>query len=484
MPRFPAPAALPAPVRRPLLACAGSAVAVVAALFCAAPAARAADSDVDTFKALYKQLIEINTTDSVGSTTEAANAMRQRLLDAGFAAADLEVIEPFPRKGNLLARFKGTGQKKPLLLLAHLDVVEAKREDWKTDPFKLQEIDGRYIARGAIDDKAMAASYVSALAQLKREGFQPDRDIVMALTADEEHGSSDANGAAWLVKNRRQDVEAEFGINEGGRGELKNGKPYAHIMQIGEKTFLQYEFEATGPGAHSARPTPANTIYELSEALLRLKQYRFPVDINPAARTYFERSAPMQSDAALRADYLAVAGGRPSPAVLERLSNRGNIIGLLRTTCVATMVQAGHAPNAQAQSAKATINCRGLPGADLDFVDRKLREIAGPKVKVTVQIREEPAPGSPLKPELMKVVEGISGDMWPGVPVVPTMGVSTTDSRRFRAVGIPMYGVSGLFVDPERTGVHALDENIGVAELLKGREFMYRLIKALASPQP
>lgn len=457
-----------------------SAVAAAAAMLCASPAASAADSEVDTFKSIYKQLIEINTTDSVGSTTEAAQAMRQRLLDAGFAPGDLEVIEPYPRKGNLLGRYKGTGQKKPLLLLAHIDVVEARREDWKTDPFKLQEVDGRYIARGVIDDKAMAASYVSALAQLRREGFKPNRDIVLALTADEELGDSPANGASWLLKNRRKDVDAEFGINEGGRGELKNGKPHAHVMQIGEKTFLQYQLEATGPGAHSARPTPANTIYDLAEALVRLRQYRFPVEINPAARTYFERSAPMQAED-VRADFLAVAGGNPPADVVERLSNRGPIIGLLRTTCVATMVQAGHAVNAQAQSAKATINCRALPGQDLEFVEQKLREIAGPKVKVTQQVREEPAPGSPLKPELMQVVESISGSMWPGVPVVPTMGVSTTDSRHFRAAGIPMYGVSGLFVDPDKTGVHALDENIGVAELLKGREFMYLLIKRLAS---
>ncbi|WP_326830361.1 M20/M25/M40 family metallo-hydrolase [Xylophilus rhododendri] len=375
------------PILRPLLRAMGLCVALAGATL-----AHSAPSDVDEFKDIYRQLIEINTSDSAGSTTEAANAMKQRLLAAGFADGDFEVIEPFPRKGNLLGRFKGTGgSKKPLLLVAHIDVVEAKREDWKTDPFKLQEIDGHYVARGAIDDKAMASAYVSVLSQLKREGFRPDRDIVLALTADEERGASPANGAAWLIKNRRQDIDAEFGINEGGRGELKNGKPFIHVMQLGEKTFVQYEFAATGPGGHSARPTPDNTIYELAEALVRLKQYRFPVDLNPAARAYFSRSAPLQ-DEATRADFEAVAGGNPPDAVLERLSNRASIVGLLRTTCVATMVQAGHAPNALPQSAKATINCRALPDEDLAFVERRMQEIAGPKIKVTRVRQDDPAP--------------------------------------------------------------------------------------------
>ena len=452
----------------------------VTAIALGAAAVSAAPADVEKFKAIYKQLIEINTSDSAGSTTEAALAMKRRLLDAGFSDADFEVIEPFPRKGNLLGRLKGSGTKKPLLLLAHIDVVEAKREEWKTDPFKLQEVDGRYFARGAIDDKAMASAYVSILAQLRQEGFQPDRDIILALTADEERGESPANGAAWLIKNRRKDIDAEFGINEGGRGELKGGKPFIHVIQLGEKTFVHYEFEATGPGGHSARPTPDNTIYDLAEALVRLRQYRFPVDLNPAARAYFSRGAPLQG-AANRSDFEAVASGKPSEDVLERLSSKSAIVGLLRTTCVATMMQAGHAPNALAQTARATVNCRALPDEDLNFVEQRMREIAGPKVKVTRVRQDEPAPSSPLNPDLMKTVDRISGDLWPGVPVVPTMGVSTTDSRRFRAAGVPMYGISGLFVDPEKTGVHGLDENIGVAELLKGREFLYQLIKALAS---
>jgi acetylornithine deacetylase/succinyl-diaminopimelate desuccinylase-like protein len=443
-------------------------------------AAMASPSDVARFTDVYKELIEINTSDSVGSTTVAAQAMKDRLVAAGFSGGVFEVIEPFPRKGNLLGRYKGTGALRPLLLLAHIDVVEAKREDWKTDPFKLQEIDGRYVARGAIDDKAMAAIYVSVLSQLKAEGFMPKRDIILALTADEEKGSSPANGAAWLLKNRRADVEAEIGINEGGRGEIRNGKPFSHVVQLGEKTFVQYELEATGPGGHSARPTPDNTIYDLSEALLRLRAHGFAPDLSPAARTYFSRSLPMQ-EGQTRIDFEEMASGKPSAAAVERLSRRSDLVGLMRTTCVATMVNAGHAPNALAQSAKAVINCRALPDEDLNLVEQEMARLAGPKVKVTKVRQDDPAPSSPLNPQLLKAVDEITEALWPGVPVIPTMGVSTTDSRRFRAAGIPMYGVSGLFVEPESTGVHGLNENIGVAELLKGREFMYRLIKRLAS---
>ena len=458
-----------------------AALALAALTVAVSAQAQPLSAETQRFRALYQELIEINSSHSGGGTTKVAQAARAHLLAAGFAPAEVEVLEPFPQKGNLLVRFKGTGAKRPLLLLAHIDVVEAKREDWKTDPFKLQEKDGVFTARGAIDDKAMAASYISALTQLKREGFVPNRDIILALTADEELGDSGANGAAWLLKERRQDVDAEFGINEGGRGELRGGKPVTHVMQVGEKTYLDYELEATGPGGHSARPTVDNTLYDLAEALVRLRQYRFPVQLNDAVKTYFQRSAPQQQDAALKADFLAVASGNPSSEVLERLSNRAPIIGLLRSTCVATMAQAGHAPNALPQSAKATVNCRALPDDDVNQITAKLKEIAGPKVQVKTLSHESSAPSSPLRPDLMQAVEHLTTEMWPGVPVIPTMGVSSTDSRQFRAVGIPMYGVSGLFVDPEDTGVHGLNEHIGVQQLYDGREFMYRLIKALAT---
>lgn len=456
-------------------------ISFAAALALSTTGAMAADltADQKVFRSTYQELVEINTSDSEGNTTEAARAMRKRLLDAGFRPGDAEVIEPFARKGNLVARYKGSGAKKPMLLLAHLDVVEAKRPDWKTDPFKLQENDGYFTARGSIDDKAMASIYVSVLGQLKREGFTPSRDIILALTSGEEQGNSPANGADWLLKNRRTLVDAEFGINEGGRGELKDGKALSHIVQIAEKTYVQVEFEATGPGGHSARPTADNTIYEVAEALTRLRQYQFPVRLNDAARVYFERSAPLQSGQ-LADDMRQVAKPSPDPAAIDRLSKMSSIVGLLRTTCVATMLSAGHAPNALAQNAKAIINCRLLPDEDLKFVTDRLTEIAGPKIKVVVTPESDTTPASPLRADIMGPIEAVSTEMWPGVPVIPTMGVSTTDSRYFREAGIPMYGVSGLFVDPANTGVHGLNEHIGVQQLYDGREFLYRLIKKLA----
>jgi acetylornithine deacetylase/succinyl-diaminopimelate desuccinylase-like protein len=432
------------------------------------------------FDDIYHELVEINTSNSVGDTTVAANAMKARLEAAGFAATDIQVIEPFPRKGNLVTRLKGSGEKKPLLLLAHIDVVEAKREEWQTDPFKITVKDGQYFARGAIDDKAMASAFVSILGQLKQEGFAPKRDIILALTADEERGGAPSNGAAWLIKNKPELIQAEFGLNEGGRGEYREGKPYANVIQLAEKTFAQYEFEATGPGGHSARPTPDNTIYDLADALVRLRKNQFPVVLSEETKAYFRQSAPQQTPD-VRRDYLAVAGGSPSEAVVARLSAKPSIVGMLRTTCVATMAQAGHAPNALAQSAKATINCRMLPGASHADVEAALKSVAGTKVTVTSVRKDEASPGSPLNPELMKATESISASMWPGVPVIPTMGVSTTDSRRFRSAGIPMYGVSGLFVDPSNTGVHGLNEHVGIRELHDSREFLYRLVRQLAS---
>jgi acetylornithine deacetylase/succinyl-diaminopimelate desuccinylase-like protein len=432
------------------------------------------------FRSIYQELIEIDTTDSAGDTTVAAKAMAKRLVDAGFKSDEIEVIAPAPRKGNLLLRYRGSGTKKPMLLLAHIDVVEAKRADWKTDPFKLQETGGFFIARGAIDDKAMASIYVSVLGQLRKEGFKPSRDIVLALTADEEVSQVGTNGARWLVINRRRDLDAEFGINEGGRGELdKDGKRLSNIVQFGEKTYVQVEFEATGPGGHSARPTVDNTIYDLADALQRLRAYAFPVRLNEAARAYFERSAALQSGQTA-IDMRMVAQPNPDAGAVERLSRLPSIVGLMRTTCVATMLEAGHAPNALAQRAKAVINCRLLPDENLESVRAKLVEIAGPRIKMTFKPDGDPAPASPLLPAVIGAIEATSAELFPGVPVIPTMGVSTTDSRFLRAAGIPMYGVSGLFVDPSATGVHGLDERIPVKSLYEGREFLYRLIKRLA----
>ena len=454
---------------------------IVVAAFLAPLDARPAELNAEQalFRSIYQELIEINTTDSSGDTTAAAKAMGARLLAAGFKPSDVEVIPIAPRKGNLLARYRGSGAKKPMLLLAHLDVVEARREDWKTDPFKLQETNGYFIARGAIDDKAMAAIFVSVFGQLLKEGFKPSRDIVLALTADEEIDST-TNGAQWLVVNRRKDIDVEFGINEGGRGELdKAGKRLSNVVSFGEKTYVHVELEATGPGGHSARPTVDNTIYDLADALQRLRAHAFPVRLNEPARAYFERSASLHAGQTAL-DMRALAQPNPDPAAVERLSKVPNIVGLLRTTCVSTMLEAGHAPNALAQRAKAVVNCRVLPEEDLESVRAKLVEIAGPRVQVNFKPDGAPAPSSPLLPGVMAAIEATTAELWPGVPVIPTMLVATTDSRFFRGAGIPMYGVSGLFVDPSATGVQGLDERIPVQSLYEGREFLYRLVKRLA----
>ncbi|HEY6823199.1 MAG TPA: M20/M25/M40 family metallo-hydrolase, partial [Steroidobacteraceae bacterium] len=423
--------------------------------------------------------VETNTTHSAGSTTLAAQRMAKRLQEAGFAESETIILEPFPKKGNLVVRMRGDGSKRPLLLLAHLDVVEAMRSDWKTDPFVLQETGGYYTARGSIDDKAMASSFVSILGQLKREGFRPKRDIILALTTDEERGDVETNGVYWIVNHKRELVDAELGLNEGGGGELRNGKPLLNRIQVAEKMYTTYRFTVRNPGGHSSLPVPDNAIYQLSEALLRVGEHRFPVKLAEVTRSYFERTAKVVSGP-LANDMRAVASGEADAAVYDRLSKSPNYNALLRTTCVATQVQAGHAENALPQSASATVNCRILPHDDPAAVDAEVRRLAGPKVEVNAINPPLASPPSPLRPDVMSPVEEITKAMWPGIPVVPSMSTGATDSRFLRNLGMPVYGVSGLFVEPSDYRAHGLDERVPVASLYASREFLYRLVKRLA----
>jgi acetylornithine deacetylase/succinyl-diaminopimelate desuccinylase-like protein len=433
------------------------------------------------FHSIYKELIEINTTHSVGDVTKAAQAMGTRLQESGFAPADMQVFEPYPRKGNLVARFKGDNTKRPLLLLAHLDVVEAKREDWEADPFQLQETNGYFTARGTIDDKAMAAAFVSVLGQLKREGFKPKRDIILALTADEERLDVPSNGAKWLINNQRQLLDAEFGINEGGGGELRNGKPNLQRIQVAEKLYTSFELELRDPGGHSSLPTASNPIYPLSAALARLGAYRFAVNLNDVTKTYFSRSAQMATGQ-LADDMRAMASGHPDDASIERLSAFPLYNALIRTTCVATMLNAGHAENALPQSAKATVNCRILPQEDPEGVAKQLKQALGnDKILVRNLNPALKSPASPLANDLVAAVEGVTKEMWPEVPVIPFMSTSATDSRYLRNAGIPMYGVTGLFIESSDARAHGLNERIEIPRLYDGREFLYRLVKRLAS---
>jgi acetylornithine deacetylase/succinyl-diaminopimelate desuccinylase-like protein len=427
---------------------------------------------------IFKELVEINTTHSVGNNTEAAEAMRKRLLAAGFPEEDVVVVEPAPRKGNLVARLRGrsTGQK-PILLLAHLDVVEAKPEDWTLPPFELIERDGTFYGRGTADDKDEAAIYVANLIRMKQEKYVPDRDIIVALTADEEGGTN--NGVEWLLENRRELIDAAFALNEGGGGILEDGKRVANTVQAAEKKYQDFTLEVTNPGGHSSRPRKDNAIYELSQALARIGQHEFPVRLNEVTRAHLLRSAEAaepQVAAAMR----RLLEDEADAAAIAVLSQDPRLNSTLRTTCVATMLNGGHAPNALPQRATANVNCRMLPDEDPAEVQRTLERVAGVEaLRVTTERPARNSPPSPLTPEVLRPVERITSQMWPGVPVLPTMSTGATDGLYLRNAGIPVYGISGLFYGD--TFAHGMNERIPVDSFYEGQEFLYRLVKALSS---
>ena len=453
-------------------------------LYCNVASAQpqAAEADRKLFREIYQELVEINTTDSVGDNTQAAQAMAARLKAAGFTDAEMQVVVPpgAPKKGNLVARLRGTGAKKPLLLLAHIDVVEAKREEWERDPFKLVEEGGYFYARGSVDDKAMASIFVANMIRYKKQGYRPERDLILALTADEELGSTSKwNGANWLVKNNRALVDAEFGLNEGGGGELKGGKPLLNRVQAAEKVSVHFRLEVKNPGGHSSRPRPDNAIYELSEGLAKFGKFHFPVKLNETTRIYFSRSAQFQSGQTAD-DMRAIARDTPDPEAAARLSQSPTYNSTLRTTCVATRLDGGHANNALPQTARATINCRILPDDPVDGVMKTIQQVVGDKVTVTRASEPVPSAPSALRPEVMGPIEKVTGEFWPGVPVVPAMSTGATDSRFMRNGGIAMYGVSGLFLDQDDNRSHGLNERMPVKSLYDGHEFLYRLVKELA----
>ena len=449
---------------------------------------------------IFKELIEINTTDTPnGNVTKAADAVAARLKAAGFPAADLQVLGPDPRKGNLVARLRGTGAKRPVLLLAHLDVVEAKREDWSVDPFTFVEKEGFFYGRGTSDDKSMASQFVANVLRLKEEGWKGERDLILALTADEEGGTF--NGVDWLVKNHRQLIDAEFAINEGGGGSMRNGKYLTNEIQASEKVYQDFHLETTNSGGHSSLPVKDNAIYHLSEGLARLAKFDFPVELNEVTRAYFQRSADVQSDPKVAADMRAVAKSamgsdlnsgsdlksRSDPAAgaaaaAARLSaSLPYYNAQMRTTCVATRLAGGHAQNALPQVASANVNCRILPGVSPASVKDKLVEVlADPKIKVTFVGEANPSKPSPLRPDVMGVVESLTKQMFPGVIVVPVMSTGATDGLYLRNGEIPTYGVDGTFGDVEDVRAHGRDERIGVKQFYEGLEFQYRLIKELA----
>lgn len=428
---------------------------------------------------IFKELIEINTTDSSGSTTKAAEAMAARLRAAGFPDADVQLIGPNARKGNLVARWPGLGKRRPILLLAHTDVVEARREDWTMDPFTFVERDGYFYGRGTTDMKDMAAAWVATLIRLRREGFAPARDLILALTADEEGGGS--NGVAWLLANHRSLVDAEFCLTEGGGGEIQNGRYVVYDVGAAEKVYLDFSLEVRNKGGHSSLPTRDNAIYQLADALVRLSRFDFPVRLNEVTRGFFERTAGLQ-EGQVAADMKAVAGGSPKPDAVRRLSRSPYYNAMMRTTCVATRLEGGHADNALPQLARAVVNCRMLPGESAAEVKTTLARVLGSQITLTQSGRPEPSPPSPLTPEVMRALDTQVSAMWPGVPVVPVMTTGASDGRMLRSAGIPTFGL-GLWDNVDDIRAHGRDERIGVRQFDEEVEFLYRLVKMLAAPQ-
>jgi acetylornithine deacetylase/succinyl-diaminopimelate desuccinylase-like protein len=428
---------------------------------------------------IFEELIEINTTDSVGDNTKAAEAMARRLRDAGFPEEDVRVLGPHPLKGNLVARLRGSGKRAPILLLAHIDVVEALPSDWSFDPFTFLEKDGYFYGRGTSDDKGMAAIWIANLIRMKRESYLPDRDLIVALTADEE-GESPYNGVRWLLANHRDLIDAVYCLNEGGGGQMKDERKLSNTVQLSEKLFQSFSLEATNPGGHSSRPRKDNAIYQLSSALVRISQHEFPVELDEITSAYFEKMSAIESGDTSR-DMLSVAR-RSDPEAAARLSTSPYYNAVLRTTCVATQLQGGHAENALPQTARATVNCRIFPGGDPKEVQRTLESVVQDEaVRMSSVQPASPSLPSPLLPEVMFPIERITGEMWPEVPVVPTMSTGATDGLYLRNAGIPTYGVSGIFGDVDDARAHGKDERVFVSSFYEGREFLHRLVVALSS---
>jgi acetylornithine deacetylase/succinyl-diaminopimelate desuccinylase-like protein len=457
----------------------GTAAALACALVWPAPA-HALTPQQQRALDIYKELVEINTVTQTGDTARAADAMAARLIAAGFDSADVQVFKPAPRKGNLVARLRGTGARKPILLLAHLDVVEARSEDWSVDPFRLTEKDGYFYGRGSGDDKYMAASFVANLIRYKQEGYRPERDIILVLETDEEILDANAMGIGWLLKNHRDLIDAEFALNEGGSVGLKRGKPIRNSIQTSEKVTFSYRLAVTNKGGHSSVPSTDNAIYHLAEGLARLGKFAFPVNLNATTRQSFERTAALETPETAT-DIRSVLSAKEDPAALARLSANPAYNAQLRTTCVATMLEGGHAYNALPQMARAVVNCRIMPGEKAEDVTATLKRVlADDQISLTPigePVLSEP---SAIEEGLLSAIEKTSAEFWPGVPVVPVMSAGATDGSFLRNAGIPTYGHSGLASDVDDVRAHGQDERVAVKSFYEGGEYLYRLVKRLS----
>ena len=429
---------------------------------------------------IYQELVEINTVTATGDTARAADAMAARLIAAGFPRDDVHVFKPAPQKGNVVARLRGTGKLKPMILMAHIDVVEARREDWSTDPFKLLEKDGYFYGRGTGDDKFMAAAFVANMVRYRQEGWRPDRDLILVLETDEEILDRDAVGIQWLLKNHRNLLDAEFALNEGGGVGSRKNKVLRVGVQTSEKVPANYILEVTNRGGHSSLPRKDNAIYALAEGLSRLGKYEFPIKLNETTRAWLERSAPLESPQ-VGADMKALAGGQADAAAIARLSADPSINSILRTTCVATLLEGGHAMNALPQLARATVNCRVLPGESLESVRLAIANaVADKNVAVTLSWGHVASDPSPLNPKIMGTIGKLAQKQWPGVPVIPSMSAGATDGSFLRNAGIPTYGYSARVADIDDVRAHGRDERVEIKSFYDGLEHLYVLVKTLA----
>jgi acetylornithine deacetylase/succinyl-diaminopimelate desuccinylase-like protein len=449
----------------------------VAAVVCYGAPTLPPEEDQRLAHDIYKEMVEIKSGFSTGATTPVVETVARRLRAAGFS--DIFMGGAIPTKFNLVVRYRGTGKLRPILLLAHTDVVEAKREDWSMDPFTFIEKDGYFYGRGTADDKAQAAVWISNLMRYKREGYRPDRDIIVALTADEE-GGGPYNGVDWLLKNHRELIDAEFCLNEGGRGQMVNGKRVSNDIQAAEKWYLDLRFEVRNKGGHSSRPVPDNAIYHLAGALVRLSQFGFPLKTNEVTRAHFAGMAKIDTTGS-KEDLTRVGGNDPES--MERIAGASaSWNSMLRTTCVATMLEGGHAKNALPQLAAANVNCRVQPDESLDYVISTLkRVVADDQVSIAITNQEVNSAGSPLRPDILKAVNRITDTMWPGVVVLPTMSTGATDGRALRAAGIPTYGVSGFFGERDDSRSHGRDERMLVKSFYEGQTFLFELVKTLST---
>jgi acetylornithine deacetylase/succinyl-diaminopimelate desuccinylase-like protein len=430
---------------------------------------------------IYQELVEINTSQSVGDTYQAAQAMAARLKAAGFPDADVQTFQTAPKRGNMVARLHGTGKRKPILLLAHIDVVEALRADWSTDPYKLVEQDGYFYGRGTGDDKFMAVAFVANMIRWKKEGYKPDRDIILALTTDEEISDRHRYGINDLIKNHRALIDAEFSLNEGGGVAQQDGKARWVSIQTSEKLFQSYWLEVTNKGGHSSQPSKDNAIYHLAGGLARLEKFDFPVHLNDTTRAYFEKLSTMPQPGSDAADMKALLGPTPDAEAASRLSARPAYNAQLRTTCVATRLEGGHADNALPQLARAMVNCRIVPGETPDEVRVTLiRVLADRQISVTADGVDTASEPSPLTREISGAVEKVSAKFWPGAPLLPIMSAGATDGRYLRNAGIPTYGHSGMAADMFDNRSHGKDERVAVKSFFDGVEYQYQLVKALA----